>query len=153
MPVQYGKDQEGCYARWGNEGHNYYYQCNSEVAKKNAGEEALAQGIAIGDFGPIKYIGLKKWRNTADSSNVNKIMYNDETLELVIKFKDGDIYTYDNIDFTEFNNIINGNAVCVSSGENRWGSWDLGKSPSVGAAVHKYLIDSGKTYRRGGSLR
>lgn len=99
---------------------------------------------------PIK---LKKWRNTADSSNVNKIMYNDETEELVIKFRNGDIYTYEGIDFTEFNNIVNGNAVCISSGENRWGSWDLGKSPSVGAAVHKYLIDSGKTYRKGGSLR
>jgi len=149
MPVQYGKDQEGCYARWGKEGHNYYYRCNSEEGKKKAGEKALAQGIAIGDFGPIKYIGLKKWRNTADSSNVNKIMYNDETEELVIKFRNGDIYTYEGVSFEIFNNVVNGNAACKTNGE----TWDIGKSPSVGAAVHKYLIDSNIVYRKGGSLR
>ena len=149
MPVQYGKDQEGCYARWGNEGHNYYYKCNSDIARKNAGEKALAQGIAIGDFGPIKYIGLKKWRNTADSSNVNRIMYNDETLELVIRFKSGDVYTYEGVSFDIFNNVVNGNAACKTSGD----SWDIGKDPSVGAAVHKYLVDSSIVYRKGGSLR
>ncbi len=101
----------------------------------------------------VSPINLKKWRNTADSSNVNKIMFNDETNELVIKFKDGEIYTYEGIDFSEFNNIVNGNAVCVTNGENRFGTWDIGKNPSVGAAVHKYLIDSGKTYRKGGTLR
>ena len=153
MPVQFGKDQEGCYARWGKEGKNYYYKCNSEVAKENAKEKAIAQGVAIGDFTIIKYVELKKWRNTANSSNVDKIMYNDETMELVIKFNDGDIYTYDNIDFTDFNNIINGRAVCITEGESRWGSWDVGKTPSVGAAVWKYLIDTNASYRKGGTLR
>lgn len=100
--------------------------------------------------GPIK---LKKWRNNPLSSNVDKIMYNDETMELVIKFNSGDIYTYDNIDFTDFNNIINGRAVCITEGESRWGSWDVGKTPSVGAAVYKYLVDSGATYKKGGTLR
>lgn len=100
--------------------------------------------------GPIK---LKKWRNNPLSSNVDKIMYNDESMELVIKFNDGDIYTYENIDFTDFNNIINGRAVCTTSGENRWGTWDVGKTPSVGAAVWNYLIDTNATYRKGGTLR
>ncbi len=100
--------------------------------------------------GPIK---LKKWRNTAVSSNVDKVMFNDESNELVIKFNDGSIYTYFDIDFTDFVNVVNGNAVCTTSGENKWGSWDLGKSPSVGAAVWNYLIDTNATYKKGGSLR
>ena len=153
MPVQFGKDKEGCYSRWGDQGHKYYYKCNSDIAKESSKEKSIAQGVAIGDFGPIKYIKLKKWRSDADSSNVNKIMYNDESKELVIKFNSGDIYTYENIEFDSFRDIVEGNAVCVTSGENRWGSWDLGKSPSVGAAVYKYLVDAGATYRKGGTLR
>lgn len=97
----------------------------------------------------IKYTTLKKWRNTANSSNVNKIMYNDETLELVIKFKNGDIYTYEGVSFDIFNNVVNGNAACRTSGD----TWDIGKDPSVGAAVHKYLVDSNIVYRKGGTLR
>lgn len=156
MPLMYGKDNEGCYVKYGKQGHHYYYKCNSDIAKENAKQKAIAQGVAIGDFnnlGPIKTIQLKKWRNTADSSNVDKMMFNDETNELVIKFNDGSIYTYFNIDFTEFMNVVNGNAVCRTSGDNRWGSWDVGKSPSVGAAVWKYLIDKNVDYREGGTLR
>lgn len=96
---------------------------------------------------------MKKWRNNPLSSNVDKIMFNDETNELVIKFKDGEIYTYEGIDFSEFNNIVNGNAVCVTNGENRFGTWYLGKNPSVGSAVFKYLVESGKSYIKGGTLR
>lgn len=101
----------------------------------------------------IKYTTLKKWRNTAVSSNVDKIMYNDETNELVIKFNSGDYYTYYDIDFQEFINVIDGNAVCRTSGESRWGSWDVGKTPSVGAAVYRYLVNRGVRYTKGGSLK
>lgn len=153
MPVKFGRDKEGTYAKWGDKGHKYYYKSNSDIAKQHAKQKAIAQGVAIGDFGPIKYIELKKWRSNADSSNVNKIMYNDESKELVIKFNSGDIYTYFNIDFIDFKNVVDGNAVCITSGENKWGSWDVGKYPSVGAAVHKYLVEIGASYRKGGNLR
>lgn len=157
MPIVRGFDKEGCFYRYGKTGKPYHYKCGDEEARKRAYDKAVQQEQAIissgGGDNPIKYIKLKKWRGSPDSSNVNKIMYNDEIKELVIKFNSGDIYTYSNIEFDDFRSIIEGNAVCISSGENKWGSWDLGKYPSVGAAVHKYLIDTGATYRKGGTLR
>ena len=99
---------------------------------------------------PIKF---KKWRNSADSSNVDRLMYNDENRELVVKFNSGDIYTYFDIDFEEFANVFNGQGICRTTGSNKYGSWFLGKFPSVGAAVFKYLVDTGATYKKGGTLR
>jgi len=99
---------------------------------------------------PIKF---KKWRSTPSSSNVDKIMYNDENKELVIRFNDGAYYTYFDIDFTEFVEVFNGAGICRTSGTNRWGTWFVGKTPSVGAAVYDILVRSGKRYTKGGSLR
>lgn len=96
---------------------------------------------------------FKKWRSTPTSSNVKKMMYNDETLILVIQFNDRSIYTYFNVSFNDFINISGGNAVCKTSGENKWGKWYVGKTPSTGAAVFKYLKERGVSYIRGGSLR
>jgi len=50
MPVQLGKDSKGCFAKWGNQGHKYYYKCGSYIARKNAKRKAINQCIAIGDF-------------------------------------------------------------------------------------------------------
>ena len=98
-------------------------------------------------------INLKKWRSNATSSNVDKIMFNDETLELVVKFNDGSYYTYYEIDFEEFVGVFSGAGICRTSGSNRWGTWFIGKTPSVGAAVYDILVRSGAKYSRGGSLR
>jgi hypothetical protein len=99
---------------------------------------------------PIKF---KKWRSDASSSNVDKIMYNDENRELVIRFNDASYYTYYDIDFTEFVAVFNGAGICRTSGENNYGTWFVGKTPSVGAAVFNILVNSGKRYTKGGSLR
>lgn len=96
---------------------------------------------------------FKIWRKTADSSNVDKMKYEDETGELVIKFNDGSIYTYFDVDFQDFLSVMNGNGVCITKGENEYGEWWVGKTPSVGAAVWQYLIDAGVRYQRGGTLR
>lgn len=98
-----------------------------------------------------KVVKQKKWkRNDITSSNVDKVMFNDETNELVVGFNDGSRYTYFDIDKNEFFSVIDGLAECKTSGENKWGSWEVGKTPSVGAAVWKYLIDTGKIYKEGG---
>ena len=97
---------------------------------------------------------FKKWRaNNLRSSNVKSIMYNDESKEMVIKFQEGDIYTYFEVPFQIFLDVSGGNATCVTSGENRYGSWFVGKNPSNGAAVWKYLRDSNIKYKKGGSLK
>ena len=97
---------------------------------------------------------FKKWRaNNLKSSNVKNILYNDENKEMVIQFQEGDIYTYFNVPFQTFLDVSGGNATCITSGENKYGSWFVGKTPSNGAAVWKYLRDSNIKYKKGGSLR
>ena len=97
---------------------------------------------------------FKKWRaDNIRSSNVRKIMYNDETNEMFIQFQDKSIYTYFNVSFQLFLDVSGGRATCITSGENQYGTWFVGKTPSVGAAVHRFLIRRGVKYRKGGSLR
>lgn len=96
---------------------------------------------------------FKKWRSKPTSANVKDIMYNDEIEELVIKFHDGQIYTYPAISFSLFQEIYTGNAEPLTSGENRWHKWEKGKAPSVGAAVYKNLVRRNATFTRGGTLR
>lgn len=96
---------------------------------------------------------FKKWRSDPQSSNVDKIMYNDETNEMVIKFNDGSYYTYFGVDFALFQDIFQGNGICRTEGSNQWGEWWVGKSPSVGAAVYELLVEAGIPYMRGGSLK
>ena len=50
MPIQTGSDNNGCWTRWGDQGHKYYYKCGNAIARKNARKKALAQAVAIGEF-------------------------------------------------------------------------------------------------------
>lgn len=94
-------------------------------------------------------VQMKKWRKDANSSNVDKIKYNDESEEMVIKFNDGSYYTYFNVVYKDFLLLIEPSALARTSGENKWGSWYPGKQ-SIGAGVHQIL--SKYRYIRGGNL-
>ncbi len=95
---------------------------------------------------------FKKWRSNPDSANVEKILYNDETKDLVLRFHGGATYTYPNIEFSEFRDIVEGNATCTTDGTSKWGSWYVGKKPSIGAAVHQYLVQRNAIYVKGGNF-
>lgn len=96
----------------------------------------------------------KKWtRRSVESSNVQSIVYQDETKELFVKFRGGAIYTYYDINMNEFLSVVQGLAECKTEGSNKWGEWYVGKTPSVGAAVWEYLINTGKQYKKGGVLQ
>ncbi len=84
------------------------------------------------------------------SSNVWKYKYDDKKLELVVKFQDGETYTYYNVSPQLFNDFSNGNGVCITEGQNEYGEWFIGKSPSMGAAVHELLLGLG--YSRSGQV-
>lgn len=97
---------------------------------------------------------FRKWRaDNIRSANVKKIMYNDETKEMFIQFQDKSIYTYFEVPFQLFLDVSGGKATCLTSGENKYGSWFVGKTPSVGAAVHRYLVKKNVRYKKGGTLR
>lgn len=82
------------------------------------------------------------------SSNVASYRYNTNNNTLVLTFHDGSRYKYFAIDREEFENIILGDATCITEGENEFGRWYEGKSPSVGAAVWEYLIDKNVRYEK-----
>jgi len=86
------------------------------------------------------------------SANVWKYKYDDKKLELVIQFQDGSIYTYTGVSNNLFLSVVKGQASCITEGENKWGKWTIGKSPSVGASVHKNLVKAGVSYSKGGSI-
>jgi len=82
------------------------------------------------------------------SSNVDSYRYNDVSGELILTFNDGSRYRYYQIDKDDFESIVLGDAECITEGENEYGRWFIGKSPSVGAAVWQYLIDKGVRYQK-----
>ena len=151
MPIKSGRDSEGCFYQYGETtGKKYHYKCGNELERQKAYDKAREQEQAVISSGYNGAIQLKKWRNDATSSNVDRIMYNDESRELVIKFNGGSVYTYYDVDFDIFISLIEPAALAKTNGENRYGRWWVGK-PSVGAGVHRYL--SRYKYSRGGSLR
>ena len=98
-----------------------------------------------------KNFNLELLQGSVNSSNVDSYRYNTNNGELILIFNDGSRYRYSGVDFTEYENIVLGDATCTTEGENEFGSWFIGKSPSVGAAVWNYLIDRGVRYERLGT--
>jgi hypothetical protein len=49
MPVKVMSDDNGCYAKWGDAGHKYYYPCGNDSARKEAKQKAYLQGLASGE--------------------------------------------------------------------------------------------------------
>ena len=47
MPVQFGKDADGCFAQWGEAGKPYYFECGNDAAQAAAAAKAQQQGAAI----------------------------------------------------------------------------------------------------------
>jgi hypothetical protein len=95
-----------------------------------------------------KQLELELLQGDVVSSNVDSYKYNTNNGELILTFNDGSRYRYSGVDFTEYENIILGDAVCETEGQNEFGSWFVGKTPSVGAAVWEYLIRTGVKYER-----
>ena len=97
------------------------------------------------------YGNTRTSNNSIKSSNVWKFKYNDKTGELVVKFQDGSTYTYDKVSLNDFQQFANGSGgTCSTEGENRWGTWEVGKNPSVGAAVWDVLMKY--SYKKGGRI-
>lgn len=87
-----------------------------------------------------------------DSANVDRMKYFEEEEKLVIRFNDGEYYTYTGVSASLFKKVLEGDAACITSGSNEFGEWEVGKFPSVGAAVYKFLVKGNVDYQPGGSF-
>jgi hypothetical protein len=104
-------------------------------------------------FNTIKdIVFFKNYTDYVRSSNVEVVSYNDELKEMVIRFNNGETYTYYNVDMSLFDDIVDGKGKAITEGQNKYGRWNIGKSPSVGAAVYQKLVLAGKQYKKGGQL-
>lgn len=103
---------------------------------------------------PIEDVSPQSWsvvKQFVNSSNVRRYAYSMQTRLLVVQFRDGSYYTYFNVDPQSFWNFSLGNAVATTEGETDGFVWFPGKTPSVGAAVWKYLRDNFQ-YQKGGVI-
>ncbi len=50
MPLKTGKKQGQCFIKWGDQGHEYFYICDSTRSYEYAKKKALAQAAAIGEY-------------------------------------------------------------------------------------------------------
>jgi hypothetical protein len=48
-----------------------------------------------------------------------------------------------------FDSLVRGEGVCRTEGENKWGSWKIDKTPSIGAAVYSKLVETEADFRLG----
>lgn len=95
-----------------------------------------------------KILKLREFIQSVSSTNVRTVKWDSESKNMNILFKDGSVYTYFNIPEAIFNNIVDGQAGTKTAGP--WGP--VGKYPSVGAAVHQWLIAGGYKYKKGGTI-
>ena len=91
------------------------------------------------------------------SSNVWKFKWDDKTGDLVVKFQDGSVYTYRGVSADDFESFRTGSGgTCDTSGEVKVGgstyTWEVGKNPSVGAAVFDVLVSKYGRGSKGGSI-
>ena len=88
------------------------------------------------------------------SSNVEGFSYDPENKKLLIRFhgefpnRDGPIYSYDDVPPVVFQMVQRGAVPASTNGQNKWGKWWKGKSPSVGASVYNMIRMQGYNYRR-----
>lgn len=87
-------------------------------------------------------------KGRVQSSNVKGYKYDTENKTLIITFNDNSEYLYEFIEFEEFEAISKGDAICTTEGSNKFGSWFVGKTPSVGAAIWRWLIRKGAWYTK-----
>jgi hypothetical protein len=98
-------------------------------------------------FDTLKRFDFNIWRQDyLVSTNVRRIAFDDERNQLWVQFMNGDTYVYNGVSFLQFLNIVNGRNATRTAGP--WG--DVGKSPSVGAAIWQRLIDTKVPYEKVG---
>lgn len=82
------------------------------------------------------------------SSNVAGFRFNPKSQQLQVKFHNGSVYQYEGVPPIIYSLFSKGNASATTNGGNQYGSWWIGKNPSLGAAVWQYLRAGGFPYAR-----
>jgi hypothetical protein len=93
-------------------------------------------------------IKQSKIKGSVKSSNLWKLGYDASKQVMIAEFNTGKRYRYLDVPFTVFDKVVNGRAHPITTGSNKWGSWDPRKYPSIGAAFDKYIKKGGYKHER-----
>ena len=83
-----------------------------------------------------------------NSSNIFGFKYNPKTGKLLVKFQEGGVYGYDGIPPVIYNMFANGAVPAKTHGQNKWGRWWKGKTPSLGATFYELIKNGGYPYQK-----
>ena len=95
-----------------------------------------------------KLFRLKTFIDNVSSTNVKKIKYDTVTKDMTVQFNDNTVYTYFNVPEAIYDVVLEGMSGTLTQGP--WGS--AGTYPSIGAALHAYVIEGGYQYKKGGNI-
>ncbi len=88
------------------------------------------------------------------SSNVEGFAYDDKNKKLFVRFlgehpnRNGPVYSYDGVPPVMFDLFRRGAAAARTNGQNKWGKWWKGKTPSLGASMHTLIKLGGFPYKK-----
>lgn len=88
------------------------------------------------------------------SSNVHSFGYDPENKQLLVKFQgdypqeNGPIYAYEGVPPEIFALFQKGAVPARTDGQNKWGRWYKGKTPSLGASLYTLIRTQGYPYQR-----
>lgn len=88
------------------------------------------------------------------SSNVEGFAYDDKTGKLLVRFlgkhpdRNGPIYGYEGVPKVIFDLFQAGAIPARTDGQNKWGKWWKGKTPSMGASLYTLIKNGSYPYQR-----
>ena len=83
-----------------------------------------------------------------NSSNIYGFKYEPKTGHLLVRFQKGPIYSYEGVPPYIFNVFSRGAIPAKTKGSNEFGSWWVGKNPSLGAAFYELIRSGPYPYER-----
>lgn len=97
---------------------------------------------------------VPEMQQSMPSSNIHSFNYDYDNGRLLVKYQgdrgpgEGPIYSYEGVPPYLFNLFRKGAAIAKTTGKNKWGQWWKGKSPSIGAAMHAFIINGNYPHNR-----
>lgn len=110
-------------------------------------EEKERQKERMESIKPIEEV-KKDLARDLKSAVIRQTDYNPEEKLLKVIFNNGHTYTYDDVPQKVYDDLTAGTVKAKTSGENQYGRWWVGKTPSAGASFNALIKKGGYNYQR-----
>jgi hypothetical protein len=83
-----------------------------------------------------------------NSSNIYGFSYDPKSKSLYVRFQGGNVYGYEGVPPQIFRVFQAGAIPAKTDGQNEYGSWWVGKRPSLGASFYELIKKGGYPYQK-----